>query len=245
MDAMRKSALVAGLFYLLTFVSIPTLFLYDHVLHNADYILSAGSVTGVRWGVVLELIVALAGIGTAVALFPVVRRYNEGLALGFVTTRVVEAGMIFLGVISLLAVVTLRQHVGTAAGAEAAAAVATSQGLVAVYNGTFLLGQTLMPVMNALVLGSLLYRARLVPRILPVLGLIGAPLLLSSILGRIFGLTTTVSAWSGLSTIPIAVWEFSLGVWLIAKGCNVVASAPAPATVAPAAPLAAVAASRV
>src|SRR5438552_9747876 len=90
MDSMRKTALVAGVLYLLTFVSIPILVLYSHVLHNADYIVSAGSVTGVRLGGVLELIVALAGIGTAVALFPVVRRYNEGVALGFVGTRVVE-----------------------------------------------------------------------------------------------------------------------------------------------------------
>jgi hypothetical protein len=245
MDAMRKTALVAGVFYLLTFVSIPTLFLYDRVLHNPDYIVSAGSVTGVRWGGVLELIVALAGIGTAVALFPVVRRYNEGLALGFVTTRVVEGGMIFLGVVSLFAVVALRQDRGAAAGADAPALVATGQGLVAVYKGTMLLGQTLMPALNALLLGSLLYRARLVPRVLPALGLIGAPLLIASVLTTILGIKETVSVWSAILTLPIIVWEFSLGLWLTFKGFNVAASAPGPATVAEVAPQAAVAASRV
>lgn len=244
MDAMRKTSLVAGLLYLLTFVSIPTPALYGPVLHHADYIVSAGSVTGVRWGGVLELIVALAGIGTAVALFPVVRRYNEGVALGFVGTRVVEGGMIFVGVVSLFAVVTLRQDRGAAAGAEAATLVTTGQALVAIYNWTFLLGQTLMPAMNALLLGSLLYRSRLVPRILPLLGLIGAPLLIASVLTTLFGIKETVSVWSAIATLPIAVWEFSLGVWLVAKGFNVAASAPGPATVAPGAPQAAVVASR-
>jgi Domain of unknown function (DUF4386) len=241
---MRKTALVAGLLYLLTFVSIPTLFLYDRVLHNPDYILSAGSVTGVRWGGVLELIVALAGIGTAVALFPVVRRYHEGLALGFVATRVVEGSMIVVGVVSLLSVVALRQDRGTAAGADAAALVSTGRALVALYNGTFLLGQTLMPALNALLLGSLLYRARLVPRVLPALGLIGAPLLLASVLATILGLKETVSTWSAILTLPVAAWEFSLGLWLIFKGFTAAASAPGPATVAPVAPQAAVAASR-
>jgi Domain of unknown function (DUF4386) len=233
MDSMRKTALVAGVLYLLTFISIPTLALYSHVLSNPDYIVSAGSDTGVIWGGVLELIVAFACIGTAVALFPVVRRYNEGVALGFVATRVFEAGMIVVGIISLFSVVTLRQGPGAAAGADAAALVTTGQALVAIHNWTFLLGQTLMPALNALLLGSLLYRSRLVPRVIPVLGLIGAPLLISSVIGTMFGINETVSVWSGIATLPIAVWEFSLGLWLVAKGFNMVASAAEPASTEP------------
>ena len=126
----------------------------------------------------LEVIVALAGIGTAVTLYPVVKRQNEGAALGFVAARVLEAAMIFTGVVSLLSLVTLRQDLGGAAGANAAALVTTGASHVAVYNWTFLLSQSLMPGINALLLGSLMYRSRLVPRIIPVLGLIGAPLLI-------------------------------------------------------------------
>ena len=118
---------------------------------------------------------ALACIGTAVTLYPVLKRQNEGVALGFVAARVLEAGMIFAGVISLLSLVTLRQDLGGTAGANAAALVTTSASHVAIYNWTFLLGQSLMPGINALLLGSLLHRSRLVPRIIPVLGLIGAP----------------------------------------------------------------------
>ena len=100
MTSLRKTALVAGVFYLITFISIPTLALYGPVKNHRNYIISSGAHTGVLWGGFLEVIVALAGIGTAVTLYPVVKRQNEGVALGFVTARVVEGCMIFTGVIS-------------------------------------------------------------------------------------------------------------------------------------------------
>src|ERR1700752_490602 len=106
MTSRRKTALVAVVFYLITFVSIPTLALYGPVKHHRDWVLSSGSSTGVLVGAFLEVIVALAGIGTAVTLYPVVRRQHEGFALGFVTARVLEAVMIFTGVVSLLSLVT-------------------------------------------------------------------------------------------------------------------------------------------
>jgi Domain of unknown function (DUF4386) len=145
-------------------------------------------------------------------LYPVVKRQNEAAALGFVGSRTLEAAAIVAGVVSLLSVVTLRQ-----AGAGVGA-LATGQALVASYNWFFLLGQSLMPVVNALLLGSLLYQSRLVPRILPLVGLIGAPILLASDIAVLFGLWDRISAPSGILAIPIAVWEFSLGVYLIVKG---------------------------
>ena len=221
MTSLRKTALVAGIFYLITFISIPTLALYGPVKNHQDWILSSGSHTGVLVGGLLEVIVALAGIGTAVTLYPVVKRQNEGVALGFVTARVIEAGLIFTGVVSLLSLVTLRQDLGGAAGANAAALVTTGASHVAVYNWTFLLGQTLMPGINALLLGSLMYRSRLVPRVIPVLGLIGAPLLIAAVIATLFGGGIGhVSAFAAIATLPVAAWEFSLGVWLVVKGFN-------------------------
>ena len=175
----------------------------------------------------LEVIVALAGIGTAVTLYPVVRRQNEGAALGFVAARVLEGSMIFAGVVSLLSLVTMRQGLGAAAGANTAALVTTAASHVAVYKWTFLLGQTLMPAINALLLGSLLYRSRLVPRILPVMGLIGAPLLISAVIAKLFGGIDNYTAWIAIATLPVAAWEFSLGVWLVVKGFR-----PSPITAA-------------
>jgi len=217
MTSLRKTALVAGIFYLITFISIPTLALYGPVKNHRYWILSSGTHTGVLVCCLLELIVALAGIGTAVTLYPVVKRQNEGVALGFVTARLLEASMIFVGVVSLLSLVTLRP--GGAAGTNAAALVTAGASHVAIYNWTFLLGQTLMPCINALLLGSLMYRSRLVPRILPVLGLIGAPLLIIAVLATLFGGSIGhFSVFAAIATLPVAAWEFSLGVWLVVKG---------------------------
>src|ERR1700684_3255812 len=216
MTSTRKTALVAGVFYLITFISIPTLALYGPVKNHRDWILSSGGHTGVLVGGVLEVIVALAGIGTAVTLYPVIKRQNEGAALGFVAARALEAGMIFTGVVSLLSLVTLRQDLGGAAGANAAALVTTSASHVAVYNWTFLLSQSLMPGINALLLGSVMYRSRLVPRIIPVVGLIGAPFLICTVIATLLGGLKLGSP--ELAALPVAAWELSLAVWLVVKG---------------------------
>ena len=219
MSSTRKTALVAGIFYLITFISIPTLALYRPVLNHQNWIISSGGHTAVLVGGFLEVIVALAGIGTAVTLYPVVKRQNEGVALGFVASRLLEAAMIFTGVLSLLSLVTLKHDLGGAAGANAAALVTTGASHVAIYNWTMLLGQTLMPCINALLLGSLMYRSRLVPRIIPIVGLIGAPLLLTAVVATLFsGGIGHVSAFQAIATLPVAAWEFSLGVWLVVKG---------------------------
>ena len=174
------------MFYLITFISIPTLALYGPVKNHRDWILSSGSHTGVLVDGFLEVIMALACIGTAVTLYPVLKRQNEGVALGFVAARVLEACLIFTGVIGLLSLVTLRQDLG-GRRRNAAALVTTAASHVAVYNCTILLSQTLMPGINALLLGSLLYRSRLVPRVSPVLGLIGGPLLIVAVFATLLG----------------------------------------------------------
>jgi Domain of unknown function (DUF4386) len=217
MDSMRKTALVAGVLYLITFISsIPAVFLLDPVLSNPNYIVGAGADTQVIGGAFLDLVNAIAAIGTAVALFSVVRRQNEGFALGFVTARMFEAAVIVVGVVSILAVVTLRQAGAT--GADAASLVTTGRALVAIRDWTFLLGPSLIPGVNALLLGYLMYRSRLVPRVIPTLGLIGGPLLISSAVGTMFGVNDAVSVWSGVALLPIFFWELFLGLWMTFKG---------------------------
>jgi Domain of unknown function (DUF4386) len=216
-NSTRKTALVAGIFYLITFVSIPTLGLYTSV-KGKDFIISSGADTGALVGCFLEVIVALAGIGTAVTLFPVVRRQNEGMALGFVASRTLEAAMIFTCVASLLSLVTLHQNLGTATGANAASLAAIGASHVATYNWAFTLGQSLMPGINALLLGTLMYRSRLVPRVIPVIGLIGAPLHITAVVLTMFGVIDRVGPVALIAALPIAVWEFSLGVYLVVKG---------------------------
>jgi hypothetical protein len=219
MGTMRKTALVAGVLYLITFISaIPAVFLLDPVLSNPGYIVSAGADTQVVFGTFLDLVNALACIGTAVALYSVVKRQHEGFALGFVTTRMFEAAVIVIGVVSLLAVVSLRQ--AGIVGTDAASLIAVGRALVAVRDWTFLMGPGLMPAFNAALLGYLMYRSRLVPRVIPVMGLVGAPLLASSTIGTLFGINDPVSVWSGIATLPIFLWELSLGLWMAIKGFN-------------------------
>jgi Domain of unknown function (DUF4386) len=219
MDPTRRISLAAGVLYLITFVSIPTLALYKPVKdHVGTFILGAGSDTGVLWGAFSEVIVGLAGIGTAVVLYPVVKRVSQTAALGLVTARVLETSLIFVGVISMLSIITLRTHLAGTAGVDSASLVTTGHSLVAVYKWTFLLSQSLMPVACDLLLGYALYRSGLVPRILPIVAFVGAPLLLASDIAVFFGAYAQVSPLAALAALPIAAFEFSLGIWLVVKG---------------------------
>lgn len=170
------------------------------------------------WAGFLEVVLALACIGTAVALFPVAKRHSEAAAIGFVASRVLEAVIIVVGVVSLFSVVTLRQDLAGVAGTDAASLVATGRSLVALHDWTFLLGPGLIPGVNALFLGYVMYRSRLVPRVIPVIGLIGAPMLLASATATMFGVYDQISPWSSIAALPVGVWELSLGVWLVVKG---------------------------
>ncbi len=213
MTSSRKTSLTAGLLYLLTFVSIPTLSLYGHV-KSSNYILGAGPDNPAIIGGILEIVVALAGIATAVILFPVLKKQKEELALGLVAARILESGTTFVGVAFILSIVTLRQD-GAGAGA-----LVTSNALVVLYNRIFLLGQSFMPAICDLLLGFLLYKSRLVPRALSLIGIIGGPILLVGYIAVMFGFVGRLAPLAALSAVPVALFEFSLGIWLVAKGFN-------------------------
>ncbi len=213
MNSHRKISLTAGILYLITFVSIPTLAIYGPV-RSANYILSTGPDTLALIGVLLEIIVALAGIATAVVLYPMLKKQNEGLALGLVGSRVLEAATIFVGVAFILTIVSMRQ---AGAGADMAAIGNT---VATLYGRIFLVGQSFMPAIDDLLLGFLLYQSRLVPRGLSLVGIIGGPVLLMGFIAMLFGLLGQHDALAGISAIPVALFEFSLGVWLIVKGFN-------------------------
>ncbi len=207
MRSTRKYSLAAGGFYLLTCVSIPTLAMY-RAGKGPQYVVGPGPDTPVIVGALLEMIVALAGIGTAVALYPVVKRTGGARAVGFVASRTLEAATIYVGIVSLMSIVTLRRS------GVGAAALATAQGLAAQYQWTFFFAQSFIPAINGVLLGSLMYQSRLVPRWLPVLGLIGATTLVLSWLAILGGIIPAVSPVAGIAALPIATWELSLGVYL-------------------------------
>ena len=228
-DWTRKYAFATGLFYLITFAaSIPAAFYFlTPVLSDPNYIVGAGADTQVVIGCLLDTVNALAGIATAVAFYPVARRLNESLAIGFVTTRMFEAAVIMVGVISLLAVVTLRRDAGATSGVDQASLVTTGHALVAIRDYTFQFGPNVAAALNALMIGTILYRSRLVPRIIPAMGLLAVLPLLVAAVATILGVTEQGSAWFAAGGALIFVWELSLGIYLVVKGFK-----PSPLTAA-------------
>lgn len=216
MSTTRKLALGAGLFYLATFVfSIPTLGMTDSFVHNANFVNGAGSAGGVQWAALFDMLTGLTGIGTAVMVYPVIKRYGRTNAIGFVASRTLEAAMLGVSAISLLAAYTLRQDLG---GTNTAGLGATAAALVAVHKWAFVFGPSTMPAVSALCFATVLRRTGLVPRIIPTVGLIGAPLLAISAIVTIFGGWSQTSSIALPFALPIAAWELAVGVYMTFKG---------------------------
>jgi hypothetical protein len=214
----QKRAHVFGVLFLITYVtSIPALLLYEPVLrHPVGYIAGAGHDNQIFFGALLELLLIIANIGTAVVIFPIAKRQSEELALGYVTARIVECTFILVGIVSVLAIVTLRQQ---AAGASEGTVAYT---LAAIKDWTFLLGPGwVVGWGNGLILGYLMYRSELVPRNVCWLGLIGGPLIIASGTAVMFSGNhpgSTLHGLQGIATIPEFLWELFLGVYCTFKG---------------------------
>lgn len=221
-ESANKAARLAGVLFIITFItSIPALLLYGPVLDNPDYILGAGADGRIQLGAFLEILLAIANIGTAVVLFPIVKRYSEGMALGYVAARILEGTVIVIGLISLLSVVTLRQDLAGSSSADASALVNISRSLVAVHDWTFLLGPAFCAAFGTgLLMGYLMYRSGLMPRRVAMLGLIGGSFAFTTATLVLFGVYEQTSVQSFLMTVPEMVWELTLGIWLIVKGFN-------------------------
>ena len=198
--------------------SIPAYFLYEPVLTDPAYIVgSGGADTRINVGAILEMLTALAGIGTAVAVYPVIRRQSEVASLGFVTTRIYEAAVMMIGVIALLTIVSLRQE-GVVAGSDTAAMTAVGQMLVDVRDHTARLGPGLAPALNALCFGYVLYRSRLVPRIIPAVGTRRGAVAFRISDRPDLGLHGEQSVFAAIALAPIFFWELSVGLWMTFKG---------------------------
>ena len=217
MTSFRKTALAGGLLYLLTFIgSIPAAILVAPAT-VAGYVTTPGADQQVALGAVLEMVNVISCFGCAIALFSVVRRVHEGLAVGYLATRLFEAATITIGVVSILTVVTLRQQ-GAAAGTTAELSP-IGDALTAVRNWAMTIGPN-MAGFNALMLGTALYRGRLVPRALPALGIIGAPILIAYVIASILGAPVTGTIFQAIAVFPFFTWELVLGLWLTFKGFN-------------------------
>ncbi|MBV8941979.1 MAG: DUF4386 domain-containing protein [Solirubrobacterales bacterium] len=227
MSSTRRIALIFGVLYLATFVfSIVGLLLYSPVLHPPKFMAGAGGDTRVRLGLVCEVLLIIANVGTAVVIFPILRRQNEILSLGYVAARLVEATFIAIGIVCLLAVVTLRHDGGVSL-------LTGAKSLVAVRNWTFVIGPGFFSGFgNGLILGYLMYRSGLMPRGLAIVGLIGGTLICITGLGVVLNVFNKGGTAQTIATVPEFIWELSLGIYPIVKGFKaspiLAASLPSP-----------------
>ena len=209
----QRNARIFGVLFIITFLtSIPALALYQPVLDDpAAYIAGDGKDSQIYLGAFLELLLIIANVGTAVVLYPIVRRQNELLAIGYVAARVIECVFIAGGIIFVLGVVSLRKD------SPDAADLAVS--LAALKDWTFLFGPGfIVPFGNGLILGYLMYTSGLVPRRMAWLGLIGGPLLLFSSIGTLFDWWDAGTTVPALLVIPEFLWELSLGIYAAVWG---------------------------
>jgi hypothetical protein len=214
----RRISLSTGVLFLITFIaSIPALWLFQPVLDDpVGYVAGDGDSNRIFLGSLLELITIVANIGTAVVLFPLLKRQNETFALGFVASRLLECTFMAVGIISVLGIVTLQQD---ASSLDAAAAGSIAYTLAALKDWTFLLGPGfVVGIGNGLLLGYLMYRSELVPRRLAWLGLVGGPLICLSGIVVLFDVDQPGGTIQGLATIPEFLWELLLGLYLTFRG---------------------------
>lgn len=221
MDPVRRAAYVVGVLFVITYItSIAAKFsFYPPFLDNADYVVGKGQDTRVLWGAFSEMILIIANIGTAVALYPVLKRRFPAMSLGFVTARVMESVFIAVGILAVVTLVTLRQDYSGTAGGDNTALLATGHALVALQEWTFNLGPAfVVGVGNGLLLGYMMYKTGLVPRGMAMLGLVGGPLICLSGAAVVLGIIEAGSTAQNLASIPEFFWELSFGIYLIVKG---------------------------
>lgn len=222
MNSNRKAARITGVLFILAAVSaVIGLKLYDPLLNNPDYLMDGPKYNSqIALGALMELILVVSAVGTATTMFPLLRKYNETIALWHVCFRFLEAIIITVGVISVLSLLTL-SHEFAAAGTQDAAAFQPSGILLkAIHDWTFMLGPLFMLGINTIMYSYIFYRTRLVPRPLATLGITGAICVFICALLVMFGVIEQISFWGGILAVPVAANEMILAVWLLTKGFN-------------------------
>lgn len=211
---------LTGLFFLITYATSipPVLTLYVPALRDPAFVLGGGFDINVSWGAILELVLILANVASALTIYPVLRKRFPVLSMGFVASRIVESAFIAFGIVAVLALQTLRLNAGSA---DPATLTVVGQALVALHDWTFKMGPGIVVgVGNGIILGYMMWKTRLLPRFLSILGLIGGPALLAASTGVLLGFFEVGSPIHGVAVMPEFLWELLLGIWLLVRGFN-------------------------
>ena len=221
MNSNQKAAKIVGVLFLLAaFSAVIGLLLYDPILNGSDYLIKGSAhANQVTLGALLELILVVSVVGTATTMFPILRKYNETIALWHVYFRFLEAVIITVGIISVLSLLTLSQNFVAAGVTNPASYQASGILLKAIHDWTFMLGPLFMLGINTIMYSYIFYKSKLVPRFLSILGMSGAVMVFINALLVLFGIVEQLSSW-GILALPIAAFEMTLAVWLLVKGFN-------------------------
>ncbi|WJH35823.1 DUF4386 domain-containing protein [Paenibacillus sp. CC-CFT747] len=222
----RAASKIVGVLFILAAVSaVVGLILYDPLLNGPDYLIQGSAHSNeVVLGALMELLLVVSAVGTATTMFPLLRKYNETIALWHLCFRFMEAVVITVGIVSVLALLSLSREYTAAGAPDPAAFQASGTLLKALHDWTFLLGPNFFLGMNTIMYSYIFYRSGLVPRFIPILGMTGSALVVLCALLVMFGVIEQLSTWGGLLAVPVAANEMILAVWLLAKGFRVSAS---------------------
>jgi len=218
----KSVAKLVGILFILAAVSaVGGVILYDPILNGSDYLINGSKhANQVILGALMELILVVSAVGTATTMFPILRRYNETIALWHICFRFLEAIVITVGVISVLSLLTLSREFVSAGAPDAVSFQTSGTVLKAIHEWTFMLGPNFMLGINTMMYSYIFYKTKLVPRFIPILGMTGATLVFICALLVMLGVIEQVSVWGGLLALPVAANEMILAVWLIVKGFN-------------------------
>ncbi|MHC0038029.1 DUF4386 domain-containing protein [Pseudoneobacillus sp. C159] len=222
MNSNQRAAKLIGVLFILAAVSaVAGVILYDPILNGPDYLTNGSQHTNqIVLGAVMELILVVSAIGTATTMFPILRKYNETVALWHVCFRFLEAIIITVGVISVLSLLTLSQELVALSSPDTASFQSSGIVLLAIQKWTFLLGPNFMLGINTMMYSYIFYKTKLVPRFIPILGMTGAISVFICALLVMFGVFPQLSVWGAILALPVAANEMILALWLIVKGFN-------------------------
>jgi hypothetical protein len=222
MNSNRKTAKIVGVLFILAAVTaVIGLNLYNPILNGPDYLLKGSEhANQVILGAVMELILVVSAVGTATTMFPLLRQYNETIALWHVCFRFLEAIIITIGVISVLSLLTLSQEFVAAGAPDPSSFHSSGIILQAIHDWTFMLGPLFMLGINTVMYSYIFYKTKLVPRFISILGMTGASCVFICSLFVMFGVFPQISFWGAVLAVPVAANEMILAVWLLVKGFN-------------------------
>ena len=216
----KSNAKITGWLFIVAAVSsIIGLKLYDPILSDNNFIVSANNhYNQIIFGAINELILVASATGTGIMLYPLLKRYNESMGIGYLSFRMLEAVFIMIGLLSILTVLSISESYVDGAITDKANAQSLGLSFISLHKWTFMLGPNFMLSINTFIYSFVFYKTKVIPPNLARLGLLASFLIMTAAILELFGVIQQISTWGILLALPIALYEMTLAIYLITKG---------------------------